>query len=386
MTKYLAFIPARGGSKGIPFKNIKDIAGKPLINYTVDAAVQTAEIERIIVSSDSDLIQNNIEKFYGAEPKVEFHRRSSENSSDTASTESAMLEYLDSDSSFENMLLIQATSPLLKASDLSSAIMKYEETQAGGLVSVVQQKRFYWEANTNDDFRPVNYNPNQRSRRQDFKGSFVENGAFYITSRQLLEESKCRISPPYQIFEMGEESYFEIDNPSDWVIMENLLLSRNRTELDTKKIKLVLTDVDGVLTDAGMIYDSNGVESKRFNTRDGKAFELLRARGILCGIITAEETSMVEWRFNKIKADYLFQGVSNKLKIVKDLLDNLGLSFENLAYIGDDINDIEVLSHAGISACPSDAEDKVKTIVKVKLTRKGGEGALRELVNLILSQ
>jgi YrbI family 3-deoxy-D-manno-octulosonate 8-phosphate phosphatase len=383
--KYLALIPARGGSKGIPLKNIKLLAGKPLINYSVDAALGADEIIKVIISSDSHQIYEVYQSYYALNDRVDFHWRSEETASDTASTESAMLEFAASGRSFENIILIQATSPLLKSEDLKLGIKKYETTKAGGVISVVRQKRFFWGENGDSSISPLNYNPKNRQRRQDFQGDLVENGAFYITSRDLLLASKCRISPPYQLQEMSEDSYFEIDSPEDWTIVENLLKGHKRRIADFSKIKILLTDVDGVLTDAGMIYDSDGAESKRFNTRDGKAFELLKGRDIYTGIVTAEETSMVAWRAKKIKADFLYQGISNKLKVVTELLESLNLGFENLAYIGDDINDIDVLSKSGVSACPADAEEAVKSIVQFTMNRNGGEGVVRELVNMILA-
>ena len=190
--------------------------------------------------------------------------------------------------------------------------------------------------------------------------------------------------PPYAVYEMPEESYFEIDEPADWQIVEGLIKKRARQFKDQdlidkiKKIKLVLTDVDGVLTDAGMYYTEAGDEQKKFNTRDGKGVELLRKEGYKVGIITAEKTKIVENRAKKLKVDFLFQGISDKLTVVKQLAQDMEITVENIAYIGDDLNDLEVIKAVGLSACPADAVDEIKAIARLALRKKGGEGVFRE--------
>ena len=143
--------------------------------------------------------------------------RSDESASDIASTESAMLEFAV-EHMFKYIVLIQATSPLLKPKDLSDGIALLGE--ADSVLSVVRQKRFLW--NQDEFARPINYEYRKRPRRQEFEGFLVENGAFYITSRNSLLESCCRLSGKIKVVEMSEESYFEIDEPSDWIIMEKL--------------------------------------------------------------------------------------------------------------------------------------------------------------------
>ena len=152
-------------------------------------------------------------------------------------------------------------------------------------------------------------------------------------------------------------------------------------------IKLFLTDVDGVLTDAGMYYSENGDELKKFNTKDGMAFELLRKSGIKTGIITSENTKIVEARANKLKTDYLYQGAKEKLSIVKEICDKENISLSDVAFIGDDINDELVLENVGFALCPQDANTKIKNILNIKiLNTKGGDGVVREAVDYLLSR
>jgi len=142
------------------------------------------------------------------------------------------------------------------------------------------------------------------------------------------------------------------------------------------------------MTDSGMYYDETGNEIKKFNTRDGKGFELLRRSGIKTGVITSENTSIVANRAQKLKIDFLHQGLEHgqKLHAAMSICRSEGITLEQVAYIGDDINCIELLSKVGYAACPNDAEDSVKQIPGIKvLGKKGGYGAVREFVNILLN-
>jgi len=157
----------------------------------------------------------------------------------------------------------------------------------------------------------------------------------------------------------------------------------------SSKIKLFLTDVDGVLTDGGMYYSENGDELKKFNTRDGMGFELLRKAGIKTGIITSENTKIVERRAAKLKVDYLYQGKreGGKLAAAKEICAKENINLEDVAYIGDDINCMDLLEATAIAACPADAIAAVKNIKNIKVLKmKGGEGVVREFVEMILSE
>jgi len=216
----IAFIPLRGGSKSIPLKNIKKIAGKPLAYWVIDAALNCVLIDKVIVSTDSNLIRDKINKIRSK--KLEVITRSSETATDTATIESAMLEFANSNKKFDYIVLIQATSPLLESCHLEEGIKKYFKHKYDSLLSVVRQKRFIWEKN-NEGVKPVNYDPFNRPRRQEWDGLLVENGAFYITSRENLLKTKCRVSGNIGAYEMPEQTYFELDEPSDWMIVEELL-------------------------------------------------------------------------------------------------------------------------------------------------------------------
>ena len=186
-----------------------------------------------------------------------------------------------------------------------------------------------------------------------------------------------------------------IDNITKSISTDYTLETRNaeretqNTEHGTRNIKLLLTDVDGVMTDSGMYYSEAGDELKKFNAHDGMGLQLIRKKGIKTGIITSEDTKLVERRFQKLKLDYLYQGKRDggKLSSVKEICEKEGISLANVAYIGDDVNCFELLSSVGLAACPADALDTIKNIPGIlQMKKKGGEGCVREFVEMIMSK
>lgn len=382
ITKNVAFIPVRGGSKSIPLKNIKEICGKPLVYWTIAAACECSYISRVYVSTDSDVIRDvvyQISEKYDLQ-KVDVIARDPETATDIATTESAMLEFAQN-YSFDNIVLIQATNPLLRTEDLNKGFCIWEQDTPDSVLSVVRQKRFQWSVDEYGYANSTNYDYMNRPRRQEFDGYLVENGAFYITSRERLLKTGNRISGKIKVVEMDENSYFEIDEPEDFLIAENLL-QRNKLNIENKKtVKMFLTDCDGCLTDGGMYYSENGDELKKFNTRDGMGFQLLRDKGILTGIITGENRELNRHRAEKLKIDILEMGVEDKASRIRELCKKYNISLDEVLYIGDDINDIEALNIVGFPCCVGDADKEVKKIAIYIAERKGGEGAIREIVD-----
>lgn len=379
----IAFIPVRGGSKSIPLKNIKPFCGKPLVFWNISALQQTTAVDKIVVATDSEEIERIVIGFRF--DKVEIFRRCKKNASDTASTESVILEYIEHarpnlDSVF---ILAQATSPLTESKHFAEALNLYEKGEYDSILTCVRNKRFFWNAQG----EPLNYDYSNRPRRQDFEGVLMENGAFYINTVGNILESQNRLSGKIGIYEMPEYTATEIDEPEDWVILENL--KRRYTVCPPKYSlpKLFLSDVDGTLTDGGMYYSESGDEQKKFNTRDGAGFAMLRDKGIYVGFITSETTKLVERRAQKLKLNYLIQGEreGGKLNAVKRICEELNISLDEVAYIGDDTNCYNLLSEVGFKACPADACESIKNIPGINVMRhKGGEGCVREFIEQLI--
>lgn len=383
--KTIAFIPVRGGSKSIPLKNIKDFCGKPLVCWNIEALEHCPLVDEIIVATDSDQIENVV--IGQSYAKTRIYRRSAENACDTASTESVMLEYINyaqlpADYIF---MLVQATSPLTESLHFQEALTIYGKGEYDSMLTCVRNYRFFW----NTDGTSKNYDYMNRPRRQNFNGELMENGAFYINTVGNILSNGNRLGGKIGIYEMPEYTATEIDEPDDWMILEKLMYKHvlSKQQKEKKQIKLFLCDVDGTLTDGGMYYSENGDELKKFNTRDGMGFQLLREAGIKTGIITSEDTKIVEKRAGKLKVDFLYQGKRDggKLAAAKDICTQMGISLDEVAYIGDDINCSELLSHVGIAACPADACDVVKGIAGIKkMNMMGGDGCVREFINCLL--
>jgi len=386
--KIIAFIPARGGSKSIPQKNIKLFCGKPLIFWSLDALNKIRGIDKIYVATDSDKIRNITESFDF--DKVEIYDRDEINAQDNSSTESVMLEFIKRRNISDDVvfILVQVTCPLTTVTDFIKAIELYKKGNIDSLLSVARVKQFLW----NRDGTTINYNFKMRPRRQDFDGILMENGAFYINTVKNIKETANRLSGKIAVYEMPEYTAIDIDEPDDWERAERLMKKHIMKETNAIKnktqIKLFITDVDGTLTDAGMYYDQTGNELKKFNTHDGMGFELLRKTGIKTGIITSETTKIVENRAKKLRVDYLYQGVEKKrkLEVVKEVCKKENISLNQVAYIGDDINCKELLANVGFAACPHDAVNEIKNIPNISvLENDGGKGVVREFIDLILT-
>ena len=377
----IAFIPARGGSKSIPGKNIKNFCGKPLIYWNLFALEKSELVNEIVVATDSEKIFKKVEEFNFS--KVKLYKRSADNAQDHSTSESIMLEYINYAklASSDTFMLVQATSPFTRTEDFNNGLKlmnKYDTVFACAKI-----KRFIW----NKEGKPLNYDHNNRPRRQDFEGTFMENGAFCISSVSDIVNHNNRISGNIGICEMAEYTFVEIDEVEDWIMAEQLFMKNHDSEYKSNfnKIKLFLSDVDGVLTDAGMYYTENGDEFKKFCTYDGMGFQLLQKTGVKVGILTSENRELNRRRAKKLCLDFDFHGAKDKLQIVKDLCLKENITLDEVAYIGDDVNCFSLLSHVGIAACPNNAVHKIKTIPNIiQLNKNGGDGVVREFVELIL--
>lgn len=154
--------------------------------------------------------------------------------------------------------------------------------------------------------------------------------------------------------------------------------------MNKKLPKLILTDIDGVWTDGGMYYDQEGMELKKFHTYDSAGVLFAHHLGIPVGILTGENTNIVKRRSDKLKIDYLYLGCKDKVSVVKNLCSRLGIAMEDVAFIGDDLNDMKLMKLVGWAGVPSSAPVYVQKLANVRLEKKGGEGVFREFVETIL--
>jgi len=383
--EFIAIIPARGGSKRIPKKNIKFLAGKPLLAYTIEAARNSKLINKTFVSTDdNDIADVAIE--YGAEVIM----RPEQLSKDDSSTEQAMVhavEQLEKQGykQIDYVVLLQPTSPLRGTDIIDNGINLVLESDVDSVLSVCEIQNYYLSGYFIGDYYKREYD--NRPFSQSIPKKYRENGALYITKKDLLLTNKNRTNGKTKAIVMNELDSIDIDEEDDFNLIEKFIQNskcENRSYYgNLKKTKLLITDVDGVMTDCGMYYSENGDELKKFNTRDGMAIQLLREHGIKTAIITKENTNIVEQRAKKLKFDEVFQGIDNKIAVLESLKNKYGFDYSEIAYIGDDVNDMPVLKRVGFSFCPNDAVDDVKKICTAIAKEKGGNGVVREFYELM---
>ena len=279
------------------------------------------------------------------------------------------------------LCLLQATSPLTLAADINTALDKIIIEKYDSALTVVNTHRFTW----NSDGTPQNYDVFNRPRRQDFEGLLIENGAVYATQKELFLASKNRVSGTIGLVKMPEETLMEIDSLSDWGIVENLLMERQKEMKCHQRIDYLVLDVDGVFTDGGVYYSKEGEMSKKFDMRDGMGLEILRENNVEVITLTSENSALVVQRMLKLQIKDAFFGVKDKYSFLKQFLTVKNSSFGAVAYVGDDVNDLACLCTVGWSFTPANATSIVKQNVDFTLTHSSADGAIREVCEWIMN-
>lgn len=381
----LTLIPARGGSKGIPRKNIRLIANQPVLAYTIQAAQQTCSITRIVVSTDDDEIAR-VACAYGAEVVL----RPAEISGDTASSESALehaLAYLYEKEKYEPDLVVflQATSPLRQSHDIQAALDQFARQDADSLFSASAFEGFVWKL-SGDQVTAINYNPLQRPRRQELDGVFLqENGSIYIFKPWVLHKHHNRLGGKISVYVMDRLDSFQLDEPRDLELVEQLMrLPRTRvSERTLGAIKLLALDFDGVLTDNRALVDQEGKEAVRVNRSDGWGIARLKEAGVRVIVISTETNPIVAARCRKLEID-CFQSAGDKLAVLQEFAAQHQLDRHDIAFVGNDVNDLACLEWVGLPIVVADAHPRVRAIAARITKHKGGDGAVREIADWML--
>jgi YrbI family 3-deoxy-D-manno-octulosonate 8-phosphate phosphatase len=379
--KSIGFIPLRAGSKGIPGKNKKKLLGRPLFCWVLGAAI-ASNLDEVYVYTDDEDILSFIDKEYHWTHKVKTVKRSEQTATDTASTEMAIMEFVNGlKSSFDVFCLLQATSPFTTAIDINNTLdAVINGKNYDSALTVVNTHRFTWHA----DGTPKNYDIFNRPRRQDFEGLLIENGACYVTTHSALRESKNRISGNIATVPMTEQSLTEIDSLTDWKIVEELLAARLKLQKQSERITHLILDVDGVFTDGCIYYGADGEMMKKFDMRDGMGLEILRQYGVEVMVMTSEDSQIVASRMKKLKIDDVYLGVKDKYSLLSRIVSDRNLSFSQIAYMGDDVNDLANMCAAGWSLAPANATQPIKNHADVILQNDSANGAIREATEFII--
>lgn len=384
--KVLALIPARGGSKGIPRKNVRIVAGRPLLAHSITAARATPAITRVAVSTDDPEI-GRVAQAYGAEVLW----RPPEISGDTASSESALLDALTQLRTLEGytpdlVVFLQATSPLRQADDIQKAVTILMAEQADSLFSACPQQGFVWrrERGTLESFT---YDYRARRVRQDAPEDLMENGSIYVFKPWVLERLGHRLGGKIAVYPMEIYDSFQIDEPADLDLMEALFAFRQpqRAVPDLRDIRLCVMDFDGVMTDNRVLTDQDGREAVWAHRGDGWGIARLKEAGVHVVVISTEENPVVAARCKKLKIECV-HGCADKLTALQGMARQHALDASQIAYIGNDVNDLACLGWVGAAFAVADAVPSVRAVAHHVTRAPGGFGAVRELCDLIIEQ
>lgn len=377
----IAIIPLRAGSKGIPGKNKKKLLGKPLFSWILGEAI-FSDLDKIYIFTDDKDIAYMVKENYFWTDKVEIMIRSNESATDTASTEMGMKELAEKlNYNFDILCLLQATSPLTSREDINNCLHKVIKEKYDSALTVVNTMRFLW----NENGKSINYDFQNRPRRQEFSGILVENGAVYSTTKQQFLESGIRIGGNVAVVKMYEDTLTEIDEIEDWIIMEKLLENRlMKRKKGSNKIRLLVLDVDGIFTNAKVSVNSTGEFSKEFSLIDGMGIELLREEGIEIIVMTSEKSEIVTKRMEKLKIKEIYLGVKDKYSLLEKIILDKNIKRNEIAYLGDDINDLANICSVKWGIVPQNAVLENKLKADFILNSCGGNGAIREIVNFLI--
>jgi YrbI family 3-deoxy-D-manno-octulosonate 8-phosphate phosphatase len=390
----LAVIPARGGSKGVPGKNIALVGGVPLVVRAIRAAQAATRVDRVVVSTDDEAIAT-VARSAGAEVVD----RPLEIAGDTATSESAVLHAVDAmnarnpHADFDVVLLVQCTSPFLSSSDLDGVAAPVIDGEADSAFTAAPSHGFIWHC----DGTGVNHDPARRPRRQDREVELLETGAAYAMRTADLRTTGHRFHGRIRPVVVDSARTLEIDEPADLDrarLLAGLLDSTSNAwprtqEIDAwpraEEIDAVVVDFDGTLTDDRVLVDQDGRESVLVHRGDGLGISALRRAGIDLLILSTERNPVVTARARKLGIPAL-QGVDAKGPALTQWCAEHGVDLARTVYVGNDVNDLPCFDIVGWPIAVADAHHSVRTRARIVTSTLGGHGAIREVASRLLGR
>jgi len=381
----VAIIPARGGSRGIPRKNVALLDGKPLVVHTIEAALDAELVDAVVVTTDDPEIAQVAEK--AGAWVIERPRAIS---GDTASSESALTHALDQiliehGVDPEITVFLQCTSPLTSSEDIDETVAALIDEGADCALAVSPSHQFMWSRTAAGNGVGINHDERVRQRRQDRDEQFVETGAVYAMKTAGFRLAGHRFFGRIAMHVMPRERVWEIDDPSDLVVARALLehrrIERTRTLIGFQPSALVL-DFDGVFTPNTVIVFQDGTEAVQCNRGDGAGLSRMRKAGVPMLVLSAEVNPVVAARCQKLKIQCI-QGIEDKRPVLLKWLRQRKLNPAHAIYIGNDMPDIPCMQAVGCGVAVADAQPEVLDAADIVLRTRGGQGAIRELVDLI---
>jgi len=398
----LAIIPARGGSKGIPRKNIREFAGFPLIAYSITAALQSESVSRVVVSTEDPEMAEIARKFGAEVPFMRPVELAQDDTRDLPVFEHAVRWLAENEGYHPDYVVqLRPTSPIRPKDLIDSAVEKLvnhpEADSVRGVVPAGENPHKMWRVDAEGQMQPLlqveGINEPYNSPRQKLPPVFWQTGHIDVVRPEVILE-KNSISGDVILPVFIDPAFkVDIDTLQDWVYAERLVCEWGLDMVHPgriprpwpEKVSLVVFDFDGVMTDNRVWVDQNGIESVAASRGDGMGVEMLLEAGFRGVIISSEPNPVVATRARKLGLPY-FHGVGDKVKVLKTYLDENGIDPAETIYVGNDVNDLPCFEIVGCAFVVSDAHPDVIRKADQILTRPGGHGAVRELCDLIMAK
>ena len=397
MVEVLALIPARGGSKGIPRKNIKDLGDHPLIAYSIAAGLSSKLVTRTIVTTDDEEIAR-IARDYGAE--VPFLRPEEIARDDTRDLPvfQHVLAWLQENEEYQPDVVVQLrpTTPFRSPELVDEAIqILLDNPQANSVRGIVPSKQNpykMWQVQDNGQMSPLlnlEFIEAYNMPRQELPATFWQTGHIdAIRTQTILNDSMsgeivyaCQIDPWFSV---------DLDSLLDWEYAESRLAALGNDIVTPpghsfsipENVSLLVLDFDGVLTDDRVYVNQDGEETIAAHRGDGMGIAKLKKAGVEVIILSKEKNPVVNARGNKLNVP-VYQGIDDKDKKLSEIIKDKGLSAERVVYVGNDVNDLPCFPLVGLAVAVADALPVVKDQAGLVLSKNGGFGAVREICDLI---
>ena len=397
MVEVLALIPARGGSKGLPRKNIKSLGGYPLIGYSIAAALNAKLVNRTVVTTDDPEI-SDLAREYGAE--VPFIRPAEFAQDDTRDLPvfQHALKWFSEEEDYHPDVVVQLrpTSPFRPPELIDEAIQillnNTGATSVRGVVSSRQNPFKMWMIEPEGSMVPLletEFEEPFNMPRQELPPTFWQTGHIDVIKTETIINGSMSGLDVYA-YQIDPRFSVDLDNLLDWQRAEMRLKSfRSQIVMPSQKnifpevVSLVVLDFDGVLTDDRVYVNQHGEETVAAHRGDGMGISQLKKAGIEVVILSKEKNPVVKARADKLGIP-AYQGIDEKGKELQSLMADKGIPSEQVVYLGNDINDLPCFPLVGLAVAVADAHPKVIEKAQLVLSKNGGYGAVRELSDLLL--
>ncbi|MET8274727.1 acylneuraminate cytidylyltransferase [Streptomyces sp. NPDC005096] len=390
----LAVIPARGGSKGVPAKNIAQVGGIPLVARAVQACLGSSEVTDVVVTTDDTAIAAAARAAgdaLGDSGRLHCVQRPAAIAGDRSSSEDAVLHALDAyeamhDRTVDVVLLVQCTSPFITREDIDGVAAAVAREGADTAVTVAPFHGFIWRDGTavEDHAYGVNHDKGVRQMRQDRPEDLLETGAAYAMDVAGFRTHRHRFFGDTALVRTDPARVLEIDDPHDLARARALAPLLDQSPLPTRDdIDAVVLDFDGTQTDDRVLIDADGREIVAVHRGDGLGIAALRKSGLDLLILSTEQNPVVAARANKLRIPVL-HGIDRKDLALKQWCDEQGIAPERVLYVGNDVNDLPCFALAGWPVAVASAHDSVRAAARAVTTTPGGFGAIREIAAWLL--